>query len=182
MCCNSWGRKESDTTEWLIWSALICALDLLVNITTKFYLICQVENCAFKNIYFIHATNSTCILECLNILYSFVFKFLLEYSCFICCISFRCTAQWISYIYVLCCAVLCSALLSYFSHVWFSVTLWTVSCQASLYMGFPRQEYQMGCHICLQGIFPTQGLIYRYIYSFCFFLIFFPFRSPQGIE
>jgi len=22
-CCNSWGRKESDTTEWLIWSDLI---------------------------------------------------------------------------------------------------------------------------------------------------------------
>jgi len=25
-CCNSWGRRESDTTEWLIWSDLI--LDL----------------------------------------------------------------------------------------------------------------------------------------------------------
>jgi len=23
-CCDSWGRKESDTTEWLIWSDLIC--------------------------------------------------------------------------------------------------------------------------------------------------------------
>ena len=23
VCCNSWGRKESDTTEWLIWSDLI---------------------------------------------------------------------------------------------------------------------------------------------------------------
>ena len=22
-CCNSWGRKESDTTEWLIWSDMI---------------------------------------------------------------------------------------------------------------------------------------------------------------
>ena len=22
-CCNSWGRKESDTTEWLIWSDLM---------------------------------------------------------------------------------------------------------------------------------------------------------------
>ena len=22
-CCDSWGRKESDTTEWLIWSDLI---------------------------------------------------------------------------------------------------------------------------------------------------------------
>ena len=25
-CCNSWGRKESDTTEWLIWSDLILYL------------------------------------------------------------------------------------------------------------------------------------------------------------
>ena len=23
VCCDSWGRKESDTTEWLIWSDLI---------------------------------------------------------------------------------------------------------------------------------------------------------------
>ena len=25
-CCDSWGRKESDTTEWLIWSDLIWLL------------------------------------------------------------------------------------------------------------------------------------------------------------
>ena len=25
VCCNSWGRKELDTTEWLIWSDLIWA-------------------------------------------------------------------------------------------------------------------------------------------------------------
>ena len=25
-CCNSWGRKGSDTTEWLIWSDLLWAL------------------------------------------------------------------------------------------------------------------------------------------------------------
>ena len=24
-CCDSWGRKESDTTEWLIWSDLMAA-------------------------------------------------------------------------------------------------------------------------------------------------------------
>ena len=23
-CCDSWGQKDSDTTEWLIWSDLIC--------------------------------------------------------------------------------------------------------------------------------------------------------------
>ena len=30
--------------------------------------------------------------------------------------------------------------------------------QAPLFMGFSRQEYRMGCHLLLQGIFLTQGL------------------------
>ena len=33
VCCDSWGRKESDTTEWLIWSDLIwlsSRLDILI--------------------------------------------------------------------------------------------------------------------------------------------------------
>ena len=30
------------------------------------------------------------------------------------------------------------------SHVWLLVTLWTVACQASLSVGFPRQEYPSG--------------------------------------
>ena len=30
--------------------------------------------------------------------------------------------------------------------------------QASLFMEFSRQEYGVGCHALLQGIFPTQGL------------------------
>ena len=38
------------------------------------------------------------------------------------------------------------------------VTPWTVACQAALPMGFSRQEYWVGCHFLLQGIFPTQGL------------------------
>ena len=38
-----------------------------------------------------------------------------------------------------------------------SVTLWTGSHQASLSMGFSRQEYWPGSHSLLQGIFPTQG-------------------------
>ena len=32
------------------------------------------------------------------------------------------------------------------------------NCQAPLSMGFSRQEYGMGCHLLLQGIFLTQGL------------------------
>ena len=34
---------------------------------------------------------------------------------------------------------------------------WAVSCQASLSVGFPRQEYWSGCHFLFQGICPTQG-------------------------
>ena len=39
-----------------------------------------------------------------------------------------------------------------------SATPWTVAHQAPLSMGFSRQEYGVGCHFLLQGIFPTQGL------------------------
>ena len=37
-------------------------------------------------------------------------------------------------------------------------TLWTVAHQAPLCTEFSRQEYWMGCHALLQGIFPTQRL------------------------
>ena len=38
-------------------------------------------------------------------------------------------------------------------------TPWTIAHQAPLSMGFLRQGYWsgLGCHFCLQGIFPTQG-------------------------
>ena len=42
------------------------------------------------------------------------------------------------------------------SRVQLLVTPWTVTHQASLFMGFPRQEYWSGSHYRLQGIFPTQ--------------------------
>ena len=51
----------------------------------------------------------------------------------------------------------CACVLSKFSRVWLCVTQWTVACQAPLSMGFSRQEYGVGCHTLLQGIFPSQG-------------------------
>ena len=36
-------------------------------------------------------------------------------------------------------------------------TIWPIACKATLSMGFFRQEYWIGCHPFLQGIFPTQG-------------------------
>ena len=44
------------------------------------------------------------------------------------------------------------------SRVQLFTTPWTVAYQASLSMGFSRQEYWSGCHFLLQEIFPTQGL------------------------
>ena len=42
------------------------------------------------------------------------------------------------------------------SHVWLFAIPWTVACQAPLSRGFSRQETGVGCHVLLQGIFPTQ--------------------------
>ena len=47
--------------------------------------------------------------------------------------------------------------LSRFSCIWLSATLWTIACQAPLSMEFSRQKYWSGCHALLQGIFLTQG-------------------------
>ena len=49
-------------------------------------------------------------------------------------------------------------MLSRFSRVWLFVTLWSVALQGCLSMGFPRQEYRVGCHFLLQRVFLTQGL------------------------
>ena len=49
--------------------------------------------------------------------------------------------------------------LSCFSHIWFFATSRTVALQASLSVGFSRQELpEVGCHSLFQGILPTQGL------------------------
>ena len=46
--------------------------------------------------------------------------------------------------------------LSCFSHVWFCVTLWTVTHQTPLSIESPGRNIRVGCHALLQGIFPTQ--------------------------
>ena len=48
-------------------------------------------------------------------------------------------------------------MLSRFSCVWLFATPWTVAHQAPLSMEFFRQEYWVGCHFLLHGIFSTQG-------------------------
>ena len=47
--------------------------------------------------------------------------------------------------------------LSQFSHVWLFATRWTVARQASLSMGFPREEYWSALPFPSPGNRPTQG-------------------------
>ena len=49
-------------------------------------------------------------------------------------------------------------MLSHFSHFLLFAIPWSIARQAPLSMRFPRQEYELGCHFLLQGIFPTQGM------------------------
>ena len=44
------------------------------------------------------------------------------------------------------------------SHVWLSVTPWTIDHQAPLSIGLSRQEYWSGLPLPTPGIFPTQGM------------------------
>ena len=50
------------------------------------------------------------------------------------------------------------AMLSHFSRVRLSVTLWTVACQAPLSMGFSRQEYWSGLPFPFPGDLPDPGI------------------------
>ena len=50
--------------------------------------------------------------------------------------------------------IMCSSL----SRVRLFATPWTIAYQAPLSMEFARQEYGLGCHSFLQGIYLTQGM------------------------
>ena len=52
----------------------------------------------------------------------------------------------------------CACMLSHFSHVQLFVTPWTVACQASLFMGFSRQEYWSGLPYPPPGDLPNPGI------------------------
>ena len=48
--------------------------------------------------------------------------------------------------------------LSHFSHVWLFVTPWTIARQASMSMGFSRQEYWSGLPLSSPGHLPSSGI------------------------
>ena len=52
-----------------------------------------------------------------------------------------------------------ACMLSRISGVRVSVAIWAVACQSLLFMGFCRQQNEVGCHALLQEVLPTQGLI-----------------------
>ena len=52
----------------------------------------------------------------------------------------------------------CARVLSPFSHVRLCVTLWTVACQAPLYMGFSRREHWSGLPFPSAGDLPDPGI------------------------
>ena len=75
----------------------------------------------------------------------------------------------------------CVCMLSRFSCVYLYAMLWTAAHQAPLSMGFSRQEYWVGCHFFLEGIFLTQGsnlLSYVYLHWEAGSL---PLAPPQNI-
>ena len=49
-------------------------------------------------------------------------------------------------------------MLSCFSHVWLAVTPWTVTCQVSLSIGFPRPEYWSGLLLPSPGDLSNPGI------------------------
>ena len=49
-------------------------------------------------------------------------------------------------------------MLSCFSHVQLSATLWTIACQVPLSMGFSRQEYWSGLPCPTPGDLPDPGM------------------------
>ena len=53
---------------------------------------------------------------------------------------------------------MCACVLSHFSHVRLFVILWTVACQAPLFMGFSRKEYWSGLPCPPPGDLPNPGI------------------------
>ena len=52
----------------------------------------------------------------------------------------------------------CACMLSCFSCIWLFATLWTVTCQAPLSLGFSRQEYWSGLPYPPPGDLPNPGI------------------------
>ena len=56
-CCDSWGRKELDTTEWLSWTELIQWMNICVSIAESFHCWTEITTQHFLLINYILAQN-----------------------------------------------------------------------------------------------------------------------------
>ena len=128
--------------------------------------------------------NSTCQAVCVKGLI-FFFHFYSNIVDLQCCVSFRHTAKWFSYIYVCVCVCVCECVCACMcvvvafeslGHVWLFVTLYVYMCLitqlcptlcnpmdcslpgSSVLGDSLSTNTGVGCLSLLQGIFPTQGL------------------------
>ena len=63
------------------------------------------------------------------------------------------------------CVCACVCVLSCFSRAQLFATLWSITCQAPLSMGFPRQEYWGGLSCPLPGDLPDPGMELEFLTS-----------------
>ena len=90
-------------------------------------------------------------------------------------ICFKSPLDYLQYLLQCNCYVPC--MLNCFSDVWLCATLWTVACQASLFMGFSRQEYWSRMQFPTPGDFPTQGSNLGFLHCRCVLCVVLPKSS-----
>ena len=128
----------------------ICFLKMLLCIFHIDYVLLQeIHNCKGKKtctFCFIHLGNIWAFWEACTY-HCFSFPFYWNIADLQSCVSFCCSVKW---------SVTCA--LNHFSHVQLFETLWTVSHQARLSMGFSRQEYWNGLPCPPPGYLPDPGI------------------------
>ena len=125
--CDSWGRKESDTTEQLIWSDLIWHIIVCY---IMLFIILQCTECCI--VFYIQLT--------LTYLYKLQTIWIVAWMC-VCVCAFACV-----------CACTPS-----FSLAQFFATPGAVACQVLCPWDSTGENTGVGCHFLLQGVFLTQG-------------------------
>ena len=120
-CCDSGGRKELDTTEWLNWTELIHHCDSVLY--THKHTHTQIYNWIYRE-----------YIYSFQIIFPYRLLQNIEYSS----LCYRVGSCWLSISHMV------MLLLSHFSRVQLCATPWTAAYQASPSMGFSRQEHWSG--------------------------------------
>ena len=121
----------------LLWELLLCRciLDAFVGRDELhiLLLLCHLDSSKLINFIYIYTHMFVCMCVCVHL-----------------CVYI--------YIYVCVCMCVCVHLLSHFSHVWLYMTIWPIVCQATLSMGFSRQEYWNGLQCLSPRDLPHPGI------------------------